>query len=197
MKKFFVKTALAGGLALVLALGACENPAGDDGDDGDPLLTGTVTLTGLARVGETLSADAFALDGEGDITYTWLRGDTAIAGVSGLTYELTEDDLSYRVKVRVSRSGYTGSVDSNAVGLVSADPFTGIADIRGYLETAAKGTDAETPAFVAAATLPQSVTMPSTAVRPWKRWTSRRQHLLSRKPGSVCQSCSVQCAAPG
>jgi hypothetical protein len=145
MKKFFVKTAFAGGLALLLALAVCDNPASDSGD---PTLTGTVTLTGLPRVGAVLTADTFGLDGEGDITRQWLRGNTAIAGVSGDTYELTEDDLSYRIKVRVSRSGYSGSVGSNAIGLVSADLFTTIEDISDYLEVTPKGSSADSLAYV-------------------------------------------------
>jgi hypothetical protein len=150
MKKFFVKTAPASGLvlALLLSLGACENVAGGGGSS-DPALTGTVTLVGLPRVGEILTADAFALDGEGDISYQWLRGDTAIDGVSGITYELTEDDLLYRIKVRVSRAGYSGSVDSNSIGLISADPFTTIEAVSAYLASTSRGTSAENLAYIA------------------------------------------------
>jgi hypothetical protein len=141
MKKRFLKTALAGGLVLALGLflAGCENPAGDSGDSGTPL-TGAVTLSGLPRIGETLTADAYGLDGEGELAYTWIRGDTEIAGVSGDTYDLTEDDALEYIKVRVTRQGYTGSVESNAVGKIDADPFTTIEAVSAYLETTYRGT---------------------------------------------------------
>jgi formylglycine-generating enzyme required for sulfatase activity len=117
MKKVFIGvTALL--LAAMVFIG-CTDPT-----KGDPALTGTVSISGTAQVGQTLSADTGSLDGSGDISYQWLRGDTAenvttvISGAASASCELTVADAGKYIKVRVSRAGYSGTVTSNAAGAV-------------------------------------------------------------------------------
>ena len=73
--------------------------------------TGAPTISGTARVGETLTASTTGIsdtDGLTGVTYVyqWIRSedgtDTEIAGANGLTYELADDDEGKTIKVRVS-----------------------------------------------------------------------------------------------
>ena len=79
--------------------------------------TGQPTISGTARVGETLTADTSGIadeDGLESVTfsYQWLAGDGAsdadIVGATSLTYTLSDDDEGKTVKVRVSFNDDTG-----------------------------------------------------------------------------------------
>jgi len=75
--------------------------------------TGAVTLTGSARQGETLTADASTLadvDGLGTLQYEWLRDGASIAGATSSTYVLTQADVDTQVSAHVS---YTDSGDTS------------------------------------------------------------------------------------
>ena len=85
-----------------------------------PVLTGTVTITGTAQVGQTLTAITNALGGSGTISYQWKRGDTPV-GTSSSTYKLTDSDKGSTITVTVSRAGNSGSVTSDATAVVG-DP---------------------------------------------------------------------------
>jgi hypothetical protein len=91
----------------------------------EPTLTGSVTIGGTAQVGSTLTANTSSLNGSGSISYQWLRGGSAISGATGATYTLVADDEGSYIKVRVSRSGMSGSVESQQTG-----PVTGGGDSR-------------------------------------------------------------------
>ena len=69
--------------------------------------TGAPTISGIAQVGETLTANTSGIadaDGLANATfsYQWLADDTDIAGATGLTYTLTDSDESKAIKVQVS-----------------------------------------------------------------------------------------------
>ena len=73
--------------------------------------TGLPTISGTARVGETLRADIFGIadvDGMGGavFSYQWLANevniDTDIAGATDPTYTLVADDVGKAIRVRVS-----------------------------------------------------------------------------------------------
>ena len=93
--------------------------------------TGLPTITGTARVGETLSSDTSGIsdaNGLTGVTYTyqWVRNDgtsdTNISGATGQTYTLTDDDLSKVVKVSVSFTdddGYSEALTSSATGSIA------------------------------------------------------------------------------
>lgn len=101
----------------------------DDGSsevDDNPALTGTVSITGTAQVGQTLTANTSQLGGNGTISYQWKRGAAAnavsdtISGATGATYTLVEADKDKYVAVTVTRAGYSGSITSSATAQVAA-----------------------------------------------------------------------------
>ena len=94
--------------------------------------TGLPTITGMAHVGATLTADTSGIkdeDGLGRFTYQWIsnngRTDTDITDATGSTYELVETDERKRIKVKVSftdRIGNKENLTSAATGRVAARP---------------------------------------------------------------------------
>ena len=96
--------------------------------------TGLPTISGTARVGDTLTADTSAItDADGlnnaTFTYEWIRNDgasdTAISGST--TYVLSEADVGHTIKVKVSFSddqGHNEAVISNPTSTVVAAPNT-------------------------------------------------------------------------
>ncbi|MDR0475374.1 MAG: leucine-rich repeat domain-containing protein [Treponema sp.] len=96
---------------------------------GLPALTGTVSISGNALAGETLTANTDALGGSGAITYQWKRGSAAV-GSDSSTYRLTNEDSGYSITVTVTRAGNSGSVTSPATPIV-----TGGAPTEGLLFT--------------------------------------------------------------
>ena len=94
--------------------------------------TGLPTITGMAHVGATLTADTRGIkdeDGLGRFTYQWIsnngRTDTDIADATGSTYELVEADERKRIKVKVSftdRIGNKENLTSAATGRVATRP---------------------------------------------------------------------------
>jgi hypothetical protein len=88
-------------------------------------LSGTVTISGTAQVGQTLTA-VTSLVGTGAISYQWKRGNSAdvdvtdIPGATSSTYVLVEADKDKFIAVTVTRSGYQGSITSDEMGPVYA-----------------------------------------------------------------------------
>jgi hypothetical protein len=76
-----------------------------------PPLTGTVSITGTARIGQTLTAST-NLGGSGEISYQWKRNGNYIYGANSSTYVLQAIDEGYGITVEVTRSGYSGSIAS-------------------------------------------------------------------------------------
>ncbi len=113
--------------------------------------TGTPAISGVAQVGETLTADTSGIadeDGLDDAVFShqWTRNDgsadTDIAGATGSTYELGSGDLEKSIKVRVSfedDAGHQESLTSQSVGpvdhqvnqLEANSPATGAPTISG------------------------------------------------------------------
>ncbi|MDR2701850.1 MAG: glycoside hydrolase family 11 protein [Spirochaetaceae bacterium] len=102
-----------------------------------PPLTGSVSITGTAQAGLVLTANTGSLEGSGTISYQWLRGDSSsgtfnnIFGAASSTYTLVADDVGKYIKVTVTRSGNTGSVDSSATAQVTFPALTGSVTISG------------------------------------------------------------------
>ena len=84
-----------------------------------PTITGTVAITGEAKLGETLTAVP-TLTNSGTATYQWNRGGVAIVGATALTYELTEADITTMITVTATADGITGtgSITSAATAAV-------------------------------------------------------------------------------
>ena len=94
------------------------------------LATGAPTISGTARVGETLTASTLGIsDADGltnaTLSYQWLADDADISGATGSTYTLTDSDEGKTVTVRVSFTDDAGNdevLTSAATDTVSAAP---------------------------------------------------------------------------
>ena len=78
--------------------------------------TGAPAIIGTAQVGETLTADTTGIaDADGltgvAFTYQWLADDAEIAGATGLTYALADDDAGKAIRVRVSFTDDAGNAE--------------------------------------------------------------------------------------
>ena len=94
--------------------------------------TGQPSITGAARVGETLTAatsgiaDADGMD-DATFTYRWLAGGTDIEGAVAASYTLAGDDKGQTIKVKVSftdDAGNNETLTSRATAAVAARPNT-------------------------------------------------------------------------
>ena len=116
---------LSQGLSKTLP-GPGENEAEEGGSQSDDRqanspATGAPTISGTARVGETLTANTSGIadeDGLDDVsfTYQWLAGDFDISGATNATYTLADTDEGKAIKVEVS---FTDDAD-NEESLTSA-----------------------------------------------------------------------------
>ncbi|MGN0062719.1 MAG: hypothetical protein ACI379_00635 [Nocardioides sp.] len=67
------------------------------------VVAGTVTVSGTARAGHTLTADPGTWTPAGTVlTYQWLRNGTVIKGATKATYKLGAKDRGKRISVRVT-----------------------------------------------------------------------------------------------
>ena len=90
--------------------------------------TGAPTISGTVQVGETLTADTSGIadvDGldNAAFTYQWLADNAAIAGATGSTYTLADDDEGKAIKVHVSFTDDAGNdetLTSTATDAVAA-----------------------------------------------------------------------------
>ena len=92
--------------------------------------TGLPTITGMARVDETLTADTTGInDADGldnvSFSYQWLADDTDIPDATGSTYTLAEGDEGKTIKVKVTFDDAAGNgetLTSAATAAVAAAP---------------------------------------------------------------------------
>ena len=78
-------------------------------------LTGTVSITGTEKFGQTLTADTTGItNNTGTLIYKWYRGSDEIIGATGSTYTLVEDDIGKTITVKVSSNVQTGEITSSA-----------------------------------------------------------------------------------
>ncbi|MDZ5460819.1 M10 family metallopeptidase C-terminal domain-containing protein [Azohydromonas lata] len=84
--------------------------------------TGSVTVSGTAEVGRTLSAsfELQDLDGMGPVALQWLRGGTAIAGATGASYVLTAADVDKAISVKASFVDLLGGKEAVASAATAA-----------------------------------------------------------------------------
>ena len=112
-----------------LAFAACPNPSNSDPVtpvSGPPALSGTVSITGIAQVGQTLSANTGALGGSGVITFQWMRDGNVVG--SGSTYIVQAADAGYTITVTVTRSDNSGSKTSEPTAAVTPANQTPVAE---------------------------------------------------------------------
>ena len=80
-------------------------------------LTGTASITGTEKFGQTLTADTTGItNNTGTLIYKWYRGSDEIIGATGSTYTLVEDDIGKTITVKVSSNVQTGEITSSATG---------------------------------------------------------------------------------
>lgn len=114
------------------------------------------SVTGTARVGQTLAGTNGAWVGTAPITYArqWMRNGAAIAGATGTSYALVDADMGMNITLRVTATNMAGSTVSTsaAVGPVVKPPVntaaptvSGLFEIGGVL-TATNGTWSASPA---------------------------------------------------
>ena len=116
-----------------------SDPTGEVAAKHNTSATGVPTIDGTAQVGQTLTADTSGIDDEDGLnqvvfSYQWIRNDgnadEDIAGATGSSYTLTEDDEGTVIKVTVSFTDEAGNPEtrtSDATGEVEsqAGPLTG------------------------------------------------------------------------
>ena len=95
-----------------------------------PILTGTVGITGMAHVGQTLTANIAELGGTGDIVFQWRRGTTNV-GTNSSTYVVQTADTGFAITVTVTRTDNSGSAVSTPTAIVIHPPLTGTVSITG------------------------------------------------------------------
>ena len=100
--------------------------------------TGSVTISGTATQGQTLTvSNTLAdLDGMGTVSYQWRRGGADIAGATGSTYTLVQADVGRNITVFASYTDLLGTYESYASNSTAAvanvnDPLTGDVTITG------------------------------------------------------------------
>jgi hypothetical protein len=92
-------------------------------------LSGTMSLSGAARYGETLSGDASGINetNAANLTYTWVRrdavnGDTIVArGGSSTTYTVKAEDIGKTIRLEVTDSVYTGTLYAESATIAKAN----------------------------------------------------------------------------
>jgi hypothetical protein len=101
-----------------------ESPDSEAVVIGEPaVLGGTVTITGTATFGETLTAQTTGVTSTpetalGTLSYQWKRGATDI-GADSETYTLVAADVGATITITVTAENCTGSVTSSATGTVA------------------------------------------------------------------------------
>jgi len=81
--------------------------------------TGSISLSGNLRSGEILSVTSSVgdEDGLGDFTYTWYADDVVIDGVTGSSYQLTDNEIGSQIYVRVSYKDGHGTTETVTTAL--------------------------------------------------------------------------------
>lgn len=81
-------------------------------------LTGTASITGTAKFGQTLTATLTGGNNTGTLTYKWYRGGETTEIATGSTYTLVKEDIGKTITVRVSSNVQTGEITSAATATV-------------------------------------------------------------------------------
>lgn len=87
------------------------------------LATGSVVISGTEQEDQTLTADTSGLadnDGLGVFSYQWLRNGGAIAGATGITYALGDDDVGANISVQVNYTDGFGAGEQITSGMTGA-----------------------------------------------------------------------------
>ena len=107
-----------------------SDPTGEVAAKPNTQATGQPTISGIARVGATLTADVTGIADEDGLnqvvfSYQWMADDTNIQDATGSSYTLTEDDVGKAITVTVTFTddeGYEESLTSEPTGAEVPDP---------------------------------------------------------------------------
>lgn len=88
-------------------------------EDATAALTGTVSITGSLKFGETLTAIVTDTNNTGTLSYQWRRNGEPISSANSSTYLVTEDDIGYTLSVVVTSSVESGSIVGTANDSIS------------------------------------------------------------------------------
>lgn len=130
MKKLLAMTAIA------LAVTGCSN---DTLPEKIGNAFGQLALSGVAQVGQTLTATVTDGNGLSDsaVSYSWMAGDTVIAGASSSSLTLTEDHAGSQISVTVSytdNDAFNEVIKSNSTATVAMN-LAGMLEISGLAES--------------------------------------------------------------
>ncbi|MCL2720318.1 MAG: InlB B-repeat-containing protein [Treponema sp.] len=113
----------------------------------DPIpFAGTISITGLPEVGQTLTANISALIGTGTFTYQWLSNGSPLAGQTNNTYNITAAAQGANISVTVASTHHSNTVTSGSVTVAMLPAtYTGLTITRpvinpGTAETVASQT---------------------------------------------------------
>jgi len=81
-------------------------------------LTGTVTITGDAIFGQTLTASLTGGNNTGTLSYQWTKNGSDIEGATDSAYTLIEDDIGKLIRVKITSSVQTGTLTSDSTATV-------------------------------------------------------------------------------
>jgi len=84
-----------------------------------PELPGTVSITGILRIGHTLTANTVNLGGSGAISFQWRRGTIDILGATDDTYDIQTADVGSAISVVVTRQLNSGSATGTAASSIA------------------------------------------------------------------------------
>ena len=84
-------------------------------------LEGSVSLSGTAKFGETLTATATGAQQGAVLTYTFCVDDTVLQQGSSNTYKIEQEAIGKQITVKVSAEGYKGTVNNTSDTVAKAD----------------------------------------------------------------------------
>ena len=83
-----------------------------------PALTGTVTISGSLKYGQTLTAKVSNSNNTGTLSYQWKRGTTAISGATASTYKLVKEDIGNTISCEVTSDAAFKSISGTTASNV-------------------------------------------------------------------------------
>ena len=106
-----------------------------------PELTGTVTIDGITRYGQTLTAILENGPENVTLTYQWYRGafTNPIEGATASTYTLTAEDIGSNVYVTITADGYNGEKKGYAYNISKELSPAAPANLEGIAPTTEGG----------------------------------------------------------
>ncbi len=83
-----------------------------------PALTGSVTINGTLKYGETLTSTVTDSNNSGTLSYQWRRNGLAIEEATNSTYVVTEEDIGYSLSVYVTSDIELGSITGTTLDII-------------------------------------------------------------------------------